>query len=260
MRFVLSFLFFLWAGTALAVPAAINLGSANNTTSGSALTITVANNSPSGATIFVAITHTNTGSNCTSGAPTDTAGNTYVLQKDQSLNSSPANGSLCVWRVFNASALSSGNSIVLPGAGVAQGFITGVAVSISGVTISPLDVESTGASTGGFCASGSPLGNGLTPTVNGDMLVGFCGWASAGTTTADFTQDVGVAWASPPGVNAYTANNIGIGGGSFVQSTAAAIDYEPTAIGLTAEYMIALKASGAAATSDQSLPLTGFGN
>lgn len=258
MRIALAFLFTLWVSVALATPAAINLGSANNTTSNSTLTVTVANNSPSGATVLLAVLHTNTGTTCSIGAPTDTAGNSYVLQASKYPNGNSTLGELCVWRVFNASALSSGNSITWT---LAQGFVTAVAVSITGVLTSPLDVEDTGASSGGFCTVGTPLGAGITPTVNGDMLVGFCGWASPGTTTSDFAQDAGVAWAFPPGVNAYTANNIGIGGGSFIQPTAANIDYEPIAIGFTAEYLIALKASGGGgATSDQSLPLTGFGN
>lgn len=251
------FVWLLGAQLALATPAAIDLGSANNTTTNSALTLTVANNSPSGATVLLAALHTNTGTTCAVGAPTDTAGNSYVLQASKFPNSNSVNGELCVWRVFNASALSSGNSITWA---FAQGFVTAVAVSITGVLTSPLDVEDTGASNGGFCTVGVPLGTGITPTVNGDMLVGFCAWANPGAATSDFSQDTSVAWASPPVVNAYTANNIGIGGGSYVQPTAANIDYEPSAVGFTAEYMIALKPTGGGGSPQTRRSLTGVGN
>lgn len=251
----------LTASISFATPVATNMGTASGTAV--TLTITLGSSVPAGSTIVLAGMEVFTGSNCGSAAqPSDTAGNTYTIMKIVNPNASPANGQLCIFTATNITALSSGNTIVWTSASGGSIKMLTNAVSVTGVTTSPIDVFDGNGSGSSFCTLSSFT---ITPTVSGDLLVAFCGLATSTAPTDTFTQDTGLAWAIPP-VSNFTTTISGflLGGGNVVYNSTSPVDYNASfatpGSGFVADFIIALKSSGAGSASITRRSLTGVGN
>lgn len=254
----------LSAQLAWATPAATNLGS-NNANSGSTISITTVATANAGDTIVVGTAGSTTLFTCDAGGGiSDSAGNTYTKQNETLYTgNSSATFTVCLFTAVNIAALASGGSITWTSPLASPVAIT--AFVVTGVTASPLDGVDNGVSSSGFCSQTS----GVTPSVTGDMLVGVCSWDSPTAVTNTFTQDTGLAWATPP---VKAANNgspnegVAIAGGTVVYNSTATVTYNPTFSAGAGSFnsgsiIIALKASGGGgATYNNRLMMQGYGN
>lgn len=176
---------------ALMAPATVTrIGSVVSTASvGSTSTITVgASGVPAGDAIVIPAFFSNRSG--TPAAPTDSAGNTYLLKEGPQLDGATDNG--YVWVCANCKALASGNTITVTtpgsGSGTPEGMVAAYDVHINGASGTAFDV---GAS-GGAMGNGSATTGDFTTTQATEVLLGIVGFQSSSTT-------------QPPLINGYDA-------------------------------------------------------
>jgi hypothetical protein len=164
-----------------------NLGTAFSPGPTSSVTLTLSAAVPAGS-LIVLETSTRVPSGTDSLA--DSSSNSYSTAVSAFMANLNTNGKTKIWYVPNASALSSGNTIVYTIGGsdratIGAIYATGIATS------SPLDVTSSSTGTGTSASAVSP-----TPTVSGGLVIALSGWASG---TSAVTADTTNGWTNIPG-------------------------------------------------------------
>ncbi len=145
-----------------------------------------------------------------------------VLNSYSSAISAGAASSLNMFYAFNATALTSGQTITytkgdsVNGAVVSAFYITSVSYGTD-----PHDAATNASAAGSSTTPSVASGVGA---VSNEMLIAAVGYQSAGT----FTQDVGNGWAAPPNALIFGAGSLSIAGGYLVNSGTGSKTFAPT--------------------------------
>jgi len=201
--------------------AVTNIGT-NNNNSGSTLAISAVT-VPAGSLIVVCVTDRS--ATAPGGSVSDGGTNTYASAASKNLNNSTSNGFGAIFYAYNSGALSGATLTYTKTGSVNCSMSAFYATGILSVS-DPLDTGVTATSAGNGTGASGTVTSGA-PAASGALFLGMI--ARAGN-TATFTQDTGVAWATPP-VEAKSGTASGdarTNGGTFVNTGTSALTYAPS--------------------------------
>lgn len=252
---------FIWLcliSGASAALTATNLGTITTCASGSG-TLTLATTVPIGSTVVVLIN--GFGGSALSIGAGDSQSNTYnQFGSVLSPNATSALGFAGVFVSTITTAMSSGDHI-FAGPGSTTNACAVTAFMIAGSSAAIYNTGSINSSTG---TGASPTVS-VTPNFTNSMLIGFLAYSNSTSSSSTYTQASG--YATPPVTTSGTSgtNTAQASGGNKIQATITSVTFSPTTSGGSPAYAVWLfeipdAGGGGGTTSDQSLPLTGFGN
>lgn len=180
------------------------------------------------------------------------ASNSYVGTTGISLAATQSNGWVRMFYVKNASALSSGSTITYTPGGTANPVCMSAFFVTGADTSAPLDTTVTASATG---TGTTPSVTSGSPAAAGELFLGVLGSrGSSGT----FTQDTGVAWATPPteGTSGTGNGAARVNGGVFVNTGTGTLTYAPTTT-VSGAYAVLIFGFKVAGGTDTTVNLTG---
>lgn len=202
-----------------------NVGTAQNTTTGTALAVPVAATIPTGHTLVLSLAH-----DYTSGGPTvtDSKGNTWTRHRTSTTTSLDMRASVFAAPVTTQLVSGDTITVTLSSSVAAKAAVVG---EFLGLQSAPFDVYADSTGTGTVAQGGSSGGvNGVAPTTSHSLIVGTL--AVRGPATETFTEAAGFTSTGRVG----TTTNVTVAQGwKAVQSTAT-VNYNPT-LGTSEEWI-----------------------